>query len=108
MKQKPETPPPKPPAGLSEKSQSLWRAVVGKAKTTGRQTLLQEALKALDRADQCRAVVDSEGLTSTTERSGAVHIHPAAAMELRFRAQFLTAWQGLGLGSQGGLNYLED
>jgi hypothetical protein len=93
---KPNTPPPEPPAGLSGKSQCLWRAVIDRATNVGRQALLAEALRALDRADQCHATVDAEGLTKTTVRTGAIHVHPLLAMEERFRRQFSTGWMALG------------
>jgi phage terminase small subunit len=97
---KKNTPPPEPPAALSEESKTLWRAVIGKCKTAGRQAMLTETLLARDRADQCKAKVDGDGLTVTTQRSGVSHIHPLLAAEERFRRQFLSGCQSLGLYSQ--------
>lgn len=57
--------------------------------------LLQVALEALDRADQARAIVDREGLTTTTETTGAVHVHPALKIEKDARADFMRAWDKL-------------
>lgn len=90
---------PEPPEGLSEKAQGIWKTVIAHCKTYGRQTLLAEALRALDRADECRAKVGSDGMTTTTDRTGAVHAHPLLAMEQKFRTQFLSAWSSLNLQS---------
>jgi hypothetical protein len=92
----PPPPPPEPPTGLSEKSQGLWCAVVAHATNVGRQALLTEALRSLDRADECRLKVNAEGLTLTTPRSGVAHINPLLAAEERFRRQFAAAWMALG------------
>jgi len=87
-----------PPGGLSERSQSLWRQIVpASGRSPGRLALLGEALRALDRVDQARAIIDVEGMTFTTESTGAVHVHPALRIEKDSRAQFLQAWNTLNL-----------
>ena len=91
---------PDPPAGLSTEAAELWRAMIGRCGSRGRQAMLAEALRARDRADQCRAAVDAEGTTSRTRTTGAVHINPLLKAEREFRAQFLSAWSQLGLASQ--------
>jgi phage terminase small subunit len=88
---------PEPPTGLSEKSQELWRANIDRARCIGRQVLLTEALRARDRADECRLAVNEAGLLVTTQRSGVAHLNPLLAAEERFRRQFTTAWLALGL-----------
>jgi hypothetical protein len=100
-RKKPSAPPPELPAGLSEESQALWHSVIARCRTAGRQAMLAEALRARDRAGECVAKVNADGMTSTTPRSGAVHVHPLLAMEERFRRQFLAGFQALGLYSQG-------
>ncbi len=92
---------PEPPAGLSPKSEALWLSVADRARSPGRQALLAEALRALDRADQARTAVDAEGLTLTTPRSGVSHVNPLLLAEERFRRQFSAAWVALGLQSAG-------
>ena len=103
-KQSAKKPLPEPPAGLSEKSQVLWRAVVDQAGSPGRRALLQESLMALDRANECREKVNADGMTTVTERSGAIHTHPLLAMEERFRRQFAAAWTALNMQSMAGLS----
>lgn len=98
------TPPPPAPEGLSEKSQRLWtEAMRSERKWTGpRREALFQALAALDRADQARETVDREGLTSVTESTKAVHVHPAAKVEREARAQALRGFETLGLFSLAG------
>ncbi len=94
----PTLPVPPTPAGLSERSVVLWHAVVpARAMSPGRLALIEQALRALDRADQARALVDAAGLVTTTETTGAAHANPCVRIEREARAQFLTAWRDLGL-----------
>jgi phage terminase small subunit len=89
---------PEPPPHLSERAAALWREIgPSKADTTGRRVLLQAALECLDRGDRARELIASEGLTSTTKSTGAVHIHPLAKIERDARAQFASIWASLGL-----------
>jgi P27 family predicted phage terminase small subunit len=87
-----------PPAHLSARSQQLWREIVpSRALSAPRLALLEQALSALDRADQCRAAVTTENLVSITEKTGAVHVHPLLKTEKDARAQFHQIWTTLGL-----------
>ena len=61
--------------------------------------MLYQCLSALDRANQAKALLDREGLTITTESTGAVHLHPASKLEREFRAQALKGFASLGLQS---------
>lgn len=89
---------PPPPDGLTERSQALWRNVVAKhARSPGKLALLEQALRSLDRADEAAAAVRRDGMTATTEKTGAVHIHPLLKAEREFRAQFIAAWSRMGL-----------
>jgi phage terminase small subunit len=89
---------PKPPGTLSERSQALWREIVPRrAKSIGRLTLLEQALLALDRADQAAAELAGKSLTTTTEKTGAVHVHPAVKIEREGRQQFAKLWGQLNL-----------
>lgn len=97
--QMPEPPVPEPPDGLSERAQSLWRVIVEshRVMSAPRLVLLQTALETLDRLDEVRAVLSVEGLTTTTEHTGARHVHPLLKTELELRRQFATLWGQLGL-----------
>jgi len=89
---------PRPPAGLSKRSRLLWNFLVAhKARSFGRLSLIEQALRALDRAEECRKAVDREGITATTKTTGAIHVHPMLKAEKEFRAQFIAAWTRLGL-----------
>ena len=89
---------PDPPAHLSECAARIWRDVGPQyIRNSGRRALFQSALEALDRADQARLLIAAEGLTSTTEGTGALHVHPAAKVEAEARRQFAKLWSDLGL-----------
>ncbi len=95
------SPVPDPPAGLSERSLALWHAVVpDRARSAGRLALVEEALRSLDRADAARLAVAVEGMTSTTESTGAVHVYPLVKVERENRAAFMRAWMELGFAFQ--------
>jgi phage terminase small subunit len=80
----------------------LWQAVVARhARSAGKLALLEQALHALDRADELREAVSREGLTVKTERTGVIHVHPALRLEQLFRQQFVSAWCKLGLAHDG-------
>ena len=84
---------PAPPAHLSPRSQELWRVLAPTAaKPLQRRTLFQTALESLDRADQARALIESEGLVSKTKSTGALHVHPAVKIERECRQQFAHIW----------------
>ena len=86
------------PDGLSDRATALWHAVVpARAVSAGRRALVEEALRALDRADEARALVDAEGLCTTTATTKAVHVHPAAKIEREARQMFAKIWSGMHL-----------
>ena len=87
-----------PPSGLSGRAEAVWKDVVPRrARSVGRLSILEEALRALDRADQCRRLIEAEGLTTTTKTTGAVHVHPLAKLERESRQQFIRAMDILSL-----------
>ncbi len=94
---KPQPAPPEAPPGLSQRSLDLWAhfAPPGE-KEAGRRALLAEALRALDRADQARAMVDTDGLVSGGGGKIA-RAHPALRIERESRAAFAKLLQQLGL-----------
>ena len=102
-KQQP-TPPPATEV-LSEKSQRLWAEAMAMNRkwNAARLEVLHQALRALDRSDEAAELVSREGLTSTTDSTGAVHVHPAVKVEREMRAQALKAFETLGLLSLGSL-----
>jgi P27 family predicted phage terminase small subunit len=91
------------PAHLSDRSKRLWAELVPRrARSTGRLALLQAALEALDRAEQARSEVSTGKLTTTTETTGAVHVHPLVKVEREARQQFARIWSDLGLSFDAG------
>jgi hypothetical protein len=86
------------PPGLSEKSQTLWREIAGKrASSPSRLSLLEVALRALDRSDQAAELIGQQGLTSVTPRSGATHLNPLTKLEIENRSLFFKIMASLGL-----------
>ena len=84
------------PAGLSERSAALWAEVVPKrAKSAGRLALVEQALRARDRAEQASRIVEAEGITFTTKSTGAVHIRPEVKVERDASALFARIWYGM-------------
>ena len=89
-----------PPAHLSARSAALWREIVPRRATSPeRLELLTVALEARDRADEAREVIGREGMTTTTETTKTVHLHPLLRVEKDAWATFLRAWSTLKLNS---------
>jgi P27 family predicted phage terminase small subunit len=87
-----------PPSHLSAKAKLLWQKIVPRRATSPeRLTLLAIALGAFDRLEEVRLEIKKTGLTTTTKRSGAVHLNPLLRVEKEARAQFLQAWTALHL-----------
>lgn len=81
------------PAGLSPRSAELWAEVVPKQATSaGRRALVEEALRALDRADQMRVAVDRDGPVTVNETTGMTHVHPCCKLEREARQAFSRLW----------------
>jgi phage terminase small subunit len=82
-----------PPEHLSERSKALWQALApDHARSLQRRTLFQVGLEALDRADEARVIIETEGLVSTTATTGVPHINPLVRIEREARAQFVKIW----------------
>ena len=89
---------PTPPEHLSERSKSLWKELVGnRINSSGRITMFQEALEALDLADLAREARIKEGLITVTKRSGVSHINPLLKIERENRQLFAKIWTSLNL-----------
>lgn len=93
----PAPPPPEPPDGLSEASQTLWRAVVpSRALSPGRLALIETALQARDRAAEAREAIDQEGMLLAG--AGKIrHANPLLKVEKDSLALFQRCWAQLGL-----------
>src|SRR5262245_42181221 len=77
------------PADLSEGSQVIWRQLVpSRARSVGRRALLEEALRARDRAEEFRLLIATQGLVETTKTTGMVHMNPLVRAEKDARALF--------------------
>jgi hypothetical protein len=86
------------PDGLSSRSRELWAAVVPwQAVSAGRRALVEEALRALDRADQMRKIVDRDGAVTTNETTGMVHVSPCVKIERESRQAFSRLWTQMNL-----------
>jgi phage terminase small subunit len=88
---------PKAPRGLSRRSQRLWRDVLRDFDLgSHEQALLEESLRALDRADEARAALDAAGLTYL-DRFGSPKARPEVAVERDSRGLFVRTLRELGL-----------
>jgi len=90
-----------PPKHLSERSQQLWREVVPERISPGRLVTIQSALEALDRATGARDIIEREGLTVESERSGLSHLHPLLKVESEAASRFERLWLKLNLHFSG-------
>ena len=86
------------PPGLSEKSQTLWKEIAGfRASSPSRLSLLEVALRSLDRSDQAAKLIEEQGLTLVTARSGQTHLNPLTKLEIENRSLFFKIMASLGL-----------
>jgi phage terminase small subunit len=87
-----------PPHHLSDRSKAIWRAIVPRrAKSTGRLVMLELALKTLDLADKTRTQVEQEGFSTTTPKTGMVHVHPLLKVQREAEKDFVKMWKALNL-----------
>jgi P27 family predicted phage terminase small subunit len=87
----------KPPKHLGRAAKTWWSRVATEFKfeSAGELQCLSEAASSLDRIEQCREILKTEGLFITGDR-GSV-IHPAARLEQQHRALVLQACRQLGI-----------
>lgn len=96
MKEDRQIPVPAPPAHLSERSKTLWLAVVpSQASSPGRLALVQTALECLDRADEAAEAIAQEGMVCGAGKMQ--HVHPLLKVEKDNRQLFARLWNELGL-----------
>ena len=89
---------PEAPGHLSDRSKRLWHELGPvHMRSIGRQALFQAALEALDRAEDARALIATDGLVAKTTSTGALHLHPAVRVERESRTQFAKLWGSLEL-----------
>ena len=87
----------KVPQHLSAASGALFKGIVGDYHLEGWHIrLLTEALGSLDRAEQARTQLDTDGLTTTT-RLGELKSHPLLLVERDARNTFARLMKQLGL-----------
>lgn len=86
-----------PPRPLGEHGQAFWQSVQAEyaVTDTGGMELLAQAAAALDRAEECAAVIARDGLTVTT--NSGIKDHPLVKHELANRAFVTRAIARLGL-----------
>jgi hypothetical protein len=81
---------PTAPEGFSARALDLWVAETqGRTRSVGRRLLLEARCRHLTRADELAAIVEKEGPTVTTPRTGAVHAHPMIRLEQTERVAFV-------------------
>ena len=67
------------PEGLSPRARELWEVEAGpkgRTQSPGRRMLLEAFLRHVDAAEDYRAVLDKEGRTVVSPKSGVLHAHP--------------------------------
>ena len=76
----------------------LWTRLQGEYRVLDAAGLavLEQALRAFDRAEEARRLLDREGCV-VKDRWGQVKLHPAASVERDARAAFLSALKQLGV-----------
>lgn len=89
---------PKTPANLGAAGRRLWqRANKVYEIEPIHCDLLEQACRALDRAESCRAQIDRDG-EAVTDRFGQKRKHPLLDAEAQARNQFRQLYKALGLG----------
>lgn len=86
------------PVGLSAAARRWWKRLVQEYDITdpAGELLLEQALRCFDRAEQARAVLDKDGVTTTDSR-GRPKTHPATSVERDSRAGMLSALKAMNL-----------
>lgn len=87
-----------PPKDLSRATREWWKQITDgwEVDEPHHLRLLEAAARAWDRAEEARAQLKADGLT-TTDRYGGVRAHPLLAVERDARTQFIRAVRELRL-----------
>ncbi len=87
---------PKPPAGLSAAARKLWSEIQSgySVRDPAGLSILTEALRAYDRAEEARKLLDKQGCV-VRDRWGQTKPHPAGPVERDSRAAFLAGLKAL-------------
>ncbi len=88
---------PRAPAGLGVPGRRFWGRITGAYGVPDPALdVLEQACRALDRAEECRAVIEAEGLV-VLDRFDQSRAHPLLAAERDARSQFRMLFRELGL-----------
>lgn len=89
---------PAPPRGLRGKAKTFWQKVCRDfVLEPHHYDVLEQACWSLQRAEEAREIVNTEGQFYRNEKTGALLRHPAVATEEKARAMFLRGLRELGL-----------
>jgi phage terminase small subunit len=93
-----KNPEPTTPTGLSDAASTWWQSLHAEYSICdpGGLLLLEAAMRAFDRAEEARALIDAEGLT-VKDRFGQAKPHPSLVAERDARSQLLQALKALNL-----------
>ena len=85
------------PEHLEKGSKNLWKQVNSRyVLTDSQRAMLQVGLEARDRADDCKAAIDADGVV-VLDRFGAAKAHPLLSSERDGRALFIQVMRKLNL-----------
>ena len=105
--------PPEPPSDLSHEAKEIYSFYVGqgiKIRNPGQVAAFIEALRAMDRANEARAILKTDGMVKTSARSRLPRRHPACEIVASAEQHFRRIWKRLGLygnQKQEGLQFVD-
>jgi hypothetical protein len=89
---------PKTPGHLSQRSQELWAEITDSGRWSGaRLAILRASLEALDRSDEAREQIASQGLLVKVDGSKMLRTNPLLRLEASSRAQAMAGLERLRL-----------
>ena len=87
---------PEPPNLLSEKAKRLYNFYVGRTvRTPGQIVLFTRGLESLDVVDKCEKLLQEQGLSLTSKRSGLLRQNPLFNVQREANAIFVKVWKQL-------------
>ena len=102
-----------PPSDLTVESKEIYDFYVGqgiKVRNPGQVAAFIEALRAMDRANEARAILKTDGMVKTSARSKLPRRHPACEILTNAEQHFRRIWKRLGLygnQKQEGLQFVD-